>query len=96
MGGIYGMVNRIRVWMEPMGVASGCSCKEVKILLIPPYSSCICTFESIISTFPFTFQKYLLFKNISIFIMHCLEENMLSSTYIKCVGSLHFHDKNYV
>ena len=32
MGEISGMVSRRRVWMEPMGVASWCGCKEVEVL----------------------------------------------------------------
>ena len=43
-----GVVSRRWMWVESMGVASGCGCKEVYIyfpmLLIDPYSNCICYF----------------------------------------------------
>ena len=40
------MVNRRWVWLESMGVASGCGCKEVYRFphITYPYSSCICSF----------------------------------------------------
>ena len=35
-------------WVESMGVATGCGCKEVHVYRFPhttyPYSSCICSF----------------------------------------------------
>ena len=45
-----GVVSRRRVWLlewvESMGVASGCGCKEVYRFphITYPYSSCICSF----------------------------------------------------
>ena len=43
-----GVVSRRWIWVESMGVTSGCGCKEVYIyfliLLIPIYSSFICYF----------------------------------------------------
>ena len=40
------LAGRRWVWVESMGVASGCSCKEVYRFLIITYtySSCICSF----------------------------------------------------
>ena len=41
-----GVVSRRWVWVESMGVASGCGCKEVYRFphITYPYSSCICSF----------------------------------------------------
>ena len=41
-----GVVSRKWVWMESMGVVSGCGCKEVYRFphITYPYSSCICSF----------------------------------------------------
>ena len=41
-----GVVSRRWVWVECMGVASGCGCKEVNRFphITYPYSSCICSF----------------------------------------------------
>ena len=65
-----GVVSRRWMWVESMGVASGCSCKEVQciyidflILLIPIplasvlFCSSIPTFFSFF--FPFLFQYFL-------------------------------------
>ena len=43
---LVGVVSRRRVWVESMGVASGCGCKEVYRFphITYPYSSCICSF----------------------------------------------------
>ena len=40
------MVSRRWVWVESMGVASGCGCKELYRFphITYPYSSCICSF----------------------------------------------------
>ena len=41
-----GVVSRRWMWLESMGVVSGCSCKEVYRFphITYPYSSCICSF----------------------------------------------------
>ena len=46
-----GVVSRKWMWVESMGVASGCGCTEVyiyrfphKIIITYPHSSCICSF----------------------------------------------------
>ena len=41
-----GVVVRRWMWVESMGVASGCGCKEVYRFphITYPYSSCICSF----------------------------------------------------
>ena len=41
-----GVVSRRWMWVESMGVASGCGCKEVYRFphITYPYSSCICSF----------------------------------------------------
>ena len=41
-----GVASRRWMWVESMGVASGCGCKEVYIFphITYPYSSCICSF----------------------------------------------------
>ena len=48
-----GVVSRRWVWVESMGVASGCGCKKVYRFpyMTYPYSSCICIFCSNIPTF---------------------------------------------
>ena len=48
-----GMVSRRWMWVESMGVASRCGCKDVNRLphITYPYSSCICFFFSSIPTF---------------------------------------------
>ena len=40
-----GVVSRRWVWVESMGVASGCGCKEIYRFshITYPYSSCICS-----------------------------------------------------
>ena len=40
-----GVVSRRWMWVESMGVASGCGCKEVYRFphITYPYSSCICS-----------------------------------------------------
>ena len=40
------VISRKCMWLESMGVASGCGCKEVYRLthITYPYSSCICSF----------------------------------------------------
>ena len=40
------MISRKWVWVESMGVASGCDCKEIYRFphITYPYSSCICSF----------------------------------------------------
>ena len=57
-----GVVSRRWVWVESMGVASGCSCKEVYIYRFPhityPYSSSIPTFCSLKKMFSFLFQYF--------------------------------------
>ena len=45
-----GVDSRRWMWVESMGVASGCGCKEVYIFPYP-YSSCICSFCRSIPTF---------------------------------------------
>ena len=46
VGGILGVVSRRWVWVESMGVASECGCKELYRFphITYPYSSCICSF----------------------------------------------------
>ena len=46
VGGILGVVSRRWVWVESMGVASGCVYKELYTFphITYPYSSCICSF----------------------------------------------------
>ena len=41
-----GVVSRRWMWVESMGVSSGCGCKEVYRFphITYPYSSCICSF----------------------------------------------------
>ena len=41
-----GVVRRRWMWMESMGVASGCGCQELYRFphITYPYSSCICSF----------------------------------------------------
>ena len=41
-----GVISRKWMWVESMGVASGCGCKEVYRFphITYPYSSCICSF----------------------------------------------------
>ena len=41
-----GVLSRRWMWVEPMGIGSGCGCKEVYRFphIICPYSSCICSF----------------------------------------------------
>ena len=41
-----GVVSRRWMWVESMGVASGCGCKEVYRFphISHPYSACICSF----------------------------------------------------
>ena len=41
-----GVVSRRWMWVESMGVVSGCGCREVYRLpyITYPYSSCICSF----------------------------------------------------
>ena len=43
---LVGVVSRRWVWVESMGVATGCGCKEVYRFphTTYPYSSCICSF----------------------------------------------------
>ena len=48
-----GVVSRRWMWVESMGVASGCGCKEVDRFshISYPYTSCISSFCSSIPTF---------------------------------------------
>ena len=43
---LEGVVSKRWVWVESIGVASGCGCKEVYRFphVTYPYSSCICSF----------------------------------------------------
>ena len=52
-------------WVEYMGVASGCGCKEVYRFSHStyPYSSCICSFYSSIPTFCSFLKCFSFFKN---------------------------------
>ena len=45
---LVGVVSRRWEWVESMGVASGCGCKEVYRFphITYPYSSCICSFPT--------------------------------------------------
>ena len=54
------MVNRRWVWLESMGVASGCGCKEVYRFphITYPYSSCICSFLQQHPYFLFIFKMF--------------------------------------
>ena len=62
-----GEVSRKLVWVESMGVVSGCGCKEV--YRFPnntyPYSSCICSFFAAASLL------FVHLKNIFIYIDSC-------------------------
>ena len=57
------MVSKRWVWVESMGVASGCGCKEAYTFpyITYPYSSCICFFFSI-PTFSFFFMFSFTFR----------------------------------
>ena len=52
-----GVVSRRWMWVESMGVASGCGSKEVCRFphITYPYSSCICSFLQQLPTFFFFF-----------------------------------------
>ena len=67
------MDDNCREWMESMGVASGCGCKEVYRFphTTYPYSSCICSFLQQYPYFLF------IFKNVfrSLYIFRAIERN---------------------
>ena len=54
-----GVVSKRWVWVESMGVASGCGCKEVYRFphTTYPYSSCICSFLQQHPYFLFNFKN---------------------------------------
>ena len=60
-----GVVSRMWMWVESMGVASGCGCKEVYRFphITYPYSSCICSFLKQHPYFLFIFFNLFLFQN---------------------------------
>ena len=55
-----GVVSRRSIWVESMGVASGCGCKEVYTFphITYPYSSCICSFLAAASLLLFIFYVF--------------------------------------
>ena len=55
-----GVVSRRRMWVEFMGVSSGCGCKEVYRFshITYPYSSCICSFLQQHPYFMFIFLMF--------------------------------------
>ena len=57
-----GEVSRIWMCVKSMVVASGCGCKEVYRFphITYPYSSCICSFRSSITTFCLFFYVFLI------------------------------------
>ena len=64
-----GVVSRRWMWVESMGVASGCGCKEVYKFphITYPYSSCICSF---LQQHPYFLFIFLMFFVLGIIIAH--------------------------
>ena len=58
-----GVVSRRWVWVESMGVSSGCGCKEVYRFphITYPYSSCICSFLQQHPYFLLIFKMFFVF-----------------------------------
>ena len=60
-----GVISRRWMWVESIGVVSGCGCKEVYRFphITYPYSSCICSFLQQHPYFLFIKKNFFLFYN---------------------------------
>ena len=70
-----GVVSRRWMWVESMGVASGCGCKEVYRFphITYPYSSCICSFFAAASLlFVHFFKMFFVLVYIIIILIGCV------------------------
>ena len=62
--------SRRWMWVESMGVASGCGCKEVYRFphITYPYSSCICSF---LQQHPYFFCSFLKMFFVLVLVLFC-------------------------